>query len=140
MEALLQIGSHEEHTKLAVTNLGQQSVIIGHSWLLHHNPEVDWANQKVTFSRCPPQCKKPAIPKTTQEEVDLQPGDAVYAAFIPEEWATAQIRATTTPSQQLAEQAHVGNDKQTFAEIVPEAYHDFSDVFSKDVFNVLPLQ
>ena len=45
----------------------------------------------VTFSRCPPQCKKPATPKTTQEEVDLQPGDVVYAAFIPEEWATAQI-------------------------------------------------
>ena len=63
----------------------------------------------------------------------------VYAAFIPEEWATAQIRATTTPSQQLAEQAHVGNDKWTFAEIVPEAYHDFNDVFSKDAFNMLPL-
>ena len=28
--------------------------------------------------------------------------------------------------------------QRTFAEIVPEAYHDFSDVFSKDAFNVLP--
>jgi len=138
VEALLRIGSHEERTRLAITNLGWQSVIIGHSWLMHHNPEVDWANQKVTFSRCPPQCKKPTAPNTASDEEDLQPGDAIYATFISEEWATAQIRATTTPSQQLAEQAHAGDDKRTFAEMVPEAYHDFDDVFSKDAFNTLP--
>ena len=84
-------GSHEECTRLAVTNLGWQSVIIGHSWLMHHNPEVDWANQKVTFSRYPPQCKKPTTPDTTSDEDDLQLGDAIYAAFMSEEWATVQI-------------------------------------------------
>ena len=91
VEALLRIGSHEERTRLAVTNLGWQSVIIGHSWLTHHNPKVDWANQKVTFSRCPPQCKKPTTPDTTSDEDDLQPGDAIYATFMSEEWATVQI-------------------------------------------------
>ena len=145
VEALLCIGSHEECNRLAVTNLGWQlGIIIRHSWLMHHNPEVDWANQKVTFSRYPPQCKKPCkkptTPDTTSDEDDLQLGDAIYAAFMSEEWATVQIRATTTPSQQLAEQAHAGNDQRTFAEMVPEAYHDFDDVFSKDAFNTLPPQ
>ena len=62
-DVLLQIRPHKECTRLAVTNLGRQTVIIGHSWLLNHNPEVDWTNQKITFTRCPPECSKPKPPK-----------------------------------------------------------------------------
>src|SRR5258708_18026841 len=40
---------HSERAHLAVTNLGQQTVIIRHSWLTLHNPEVDWATQKVSM-------------------------------------------------------------------------------------------
>src|SRR5258708_5147192 len=38
----LHFGGHSERAHLTVTNLGQQMVIIRHSWLTHHNPEVDW--------------------------------------------------------------------------------------------------
>src|SRR5258708_602364 len=38
---------HSKRAHLAVTNLGQQTVIIGHSWLTLHNLEVDWVSQKV---------------------------------------------------------------------------------------------
>src|SRR5258707_9698371 len=41
---------HSERAHLAVTNLGQQTVIIGHSWLTFHNLEVDWAAQKVLMT------------------------------------------------------------------------------------------
>src|SRR5258708_9064622 len=41
----LHFGHHSERAHLAVANLGQQMVIIGHSWLTLHNPEVDWATQ-----------------------------------------------------------------------------------------------
>ncbi len=40
-------GHHSKRAHLAVANLGQQTVIIGHSWLTLHNPEVDWVSQKV---------------------------------------------------------------------------------------------
>ncbi|KAF8318344.1 uncharacterized protein EI90DRAFT_2978865 [Cantharellus anzutake] len=50
LEALLTFGWHTERARFAVwpgpdtvANLEQQSLIIGHLWLLHHNPEVDWA-------------------------------------------------------------------------------------------------
>ena len=43
VHALLCFGQHSERAQFTVTNLGQQSVIIRHPWLLHHNPEVDWA-------------------------------------------------------------------------------------------------
>src|SRR5258707_5685897 len=47
---------HSKRAHLAVANLGQQTVIIGHSWLTLHNPEVDWVSQKVSMARCPPSC------------------------------------------------------------------------------------
>src|SRR5258708_23836194 len=45
VHTLLRFGQHLERAQFAVTNLGQQSVIIRHPWLSHHNPEVDWAAQ-----------------------------------------------------------------------------------------------
>src|SRR5258705_5359655 len=56
VEVILQYGQHMEKVCLAVANLGQQTVIIRHLWLTHHNPEVDWAHQSVTMSQCPPEC------------------------------------------------------------------------------------
>src|SRR5258708_16792543 len=50
----LRFRRHSERVHLTVTNLGQQMVIIGHSWLTLHNPEVDWVSQKVSMTRCPP--------------------------------------------------------------------------------------
>src|SRR5258708_7360950 len=52
----LHFGCHSERAHLAVANLGQQMVIIRHSWLTLHNLEVDWATQKVSMMRCPPSC------------------------------------------------------------------------------------
>src|SRR5258705_2958131 len=46
----LRFGHHSERVHLAVANLGQQTVIIGHSWLTLHNPEVDWVSQKVSMT------------------------------------------------------------------------------------------
>src|SRR5258708_29407927 len=57
VEVMLQYGQHTEKVHLAVTNLRWQTIIIGHSWLTHHNPEVDWACQSVTMSQCPPECQ-----------------------------------------------------------------------------------
>ena len=51
VKVILQYGQHMEKACLAVTNLGQQTVIIGHSWLTHHNPEVDWACQSIIMSQ-----------------------------------------------------------------------------------------
>src|SRR5258708_34761248 len=50
VEVILQYGQHMEKVHLTVTNLGQQNIIIKHSWLTHHNLEVDWAHQSVTMS------------------------------------------------------------------------------------------
>ncbi len=39
------------------------------------------------------------------EDDRLEPGDVIYATFIPPEWVEHYIRAMDTPSQQLAQEA-----------------------------------
>src|SRR5258708_2339731 len=60
----LRFGCHSKRAHLAVANLGQQTVIIGHSWLTLHNPEVDWVSQKVLMMRCPPSCTGHVLPES----------------------------------------------------------------------------
>ena len=46
--------NHSERTMFAITSLGKQKLMLGHSWLWNHNPEIDWAKGEVKMSRCPP--------------------------------------------------------------------------------------
>src|SRR5260370_17405964 len=110
-----------EKACLAVTNLGQQTIIIGHSCLHHDNPEVDWAHQSVTMSRCPPECQGWSN-RGMAEDDRPEPGDAIYAAFIPPEWVEHHIRATGTPSQQLAQEAQKAEVSPPLSDTVPAQY------------------
>ena len=72
----MRIGDHEELWTFLVSDLGNSSVFIGLDWLKHHNPDVDWRQEKILFSRCPPGCnigaqsvniRTSVIPKPYQE-------------------------------------------------------------------------
>src|SRR6266436_4559897 len=74
------------------------------------------------------------------EDDGLEPRDAIYTVFIPPEWAEHYIRATDTPSQQLAQEAQKAEGSRPLKDMVPAQYHDFRDVFSKEAFDKLPPQ
>jgi len=129
-----------EQACLAVANLGQQTVIIGHSWLHHHNPEVDWVTQKVCMSCCPPSCGKQAT--SSRLDAPLEPGDAIGVAFL-SSGSEEFIQVLTTPSQCLAQEAMLKKESEQelqFEKTIPKCYQDFEDVFSKDAFTHLPSQ
>jgi hypothetical protein len=50
---ILHYENHLEHTQLAVTHLGKQSLILGYNWL--HNRKLE-INRDVKMSHCPLQC------------------------------------------------------------------------------------
>src|SRR5258708_3740844 len=133
---------HSERVHLAVTNLGQQTVIIGHSWLTLHNPEVDWVSQKVSMTRCPPSCNGHVLPKSNPPPQKSAPPlpfgqeDAVYVILLTLEWEE-RICTTSTPSQRLAEEAQAQRVHPPESTI-PECYKDFADIFSKEAFAHLP--
>src|SRR5258708_30920810 len=102
VHALLCFRQHSERAQFAVTNLGRQSVIIRPPWSSHHNPEVDWATQKVSMTRCPTDCNGQVL--KLQLQLPLKLGDTVYVILLTPEWEE-RIGATSTPSQRLAEEA-----------------------------------
>jgi predicted aspartyl protease len=55
-ELLLRYNGHSERALFCVTRLRRQNLILGHTWLKDHNPEVDWRTGKVEMSRCSPRC------------------------------------------------------------------------------------
>jgi len=55
-ELILQYNGHSERALFSITSLGSQNLILGHTWLEEHNPEVDWKTGKAKMSRCSPRC------------------------------------------------------------------------------------
>ena len=118
------------------------------------------------FTRCPSQChvnlkdvkkqkkaKKKAmrqgkLPTLVEEEAempeegksdldteDLETDDRLFLSFLqPKE----EVNAGSTVSQKLAESHKQDWGKKTFEEIVPEQYHEFKGIFSKESFDQLP--
>jgi len=56
VDLILRYRNHSEWTLFTVTGLGKQKLILGHSWLQKHNPEIDWVTGEVKMSRCLPRC------------------------------------------------------------------------------------
>ena len=53
---ILHYKKHSEWTTFAIMSLGRQKMILRHSWLHKHNPEIDWGMGEVKTSRCPLHC------------------------------------------------------------------------------------
>src|SRR5260221_3424403 len=134
VEVILRYGQHMEKACLAVANLGQQTIIIGHSWLTPHNPEVCWACQSVTMSQCPPECRGRSN-RGVAEDDRPEPRDVIYTTFIPPEWVEHHIRATGTPLQRLAQEVQKAEVSQPLEDMVLAQYHNFRDIFSKPSMN-----
>ena len=52
----VEINGHKEILEVAVTDLDGTDMFLGHDWLVKHNPEVNWKNGIIKFTRCPGNC------------------------------------------------------------------------------------
>ena len=66
---ILHYNNHSERMTFCVTNLGTQKLILRHSWLRKHNPEIDWSTGKVKMSRCPPRSCSSCQDELRQERI-----------------------------------------------------------------------
>ena len=64
------IQDHEETMELTVADIGKKDIFIGHDWLQHHNPEIDWQDKKIKFSRCPGVCYQESEVNEPEDEID----------------------------------------------------------------------
>jgi len=52
----VEINGHKETLEAAVTDLDRMDMFLGHDWLVKHNPEVNWKNRTIKFTRCSGNC------------------------------------------------------------------------------------
>jgi hypothetical protein len=107
---------HQECIDLAITKLGSHQLFLGYNWIKNHNPSINWKTGKIDFNRCPAKFNY----KTNSHSMTP--------------WARAQanISAEITVAKEIVK------EKKTWKEIVPQHYHQYETVFTKDSFNALP--
>ena len=66
----VKIQDHEETMELTVADIGKKDIFIGHDWLQHHNPEIDWQDKKIKFSRCPGVCYQESEANEPEDEIN----------------------------------------------------------------------
>src|SRR5882724_502297 len=63
VDLIVQYKDNSEWATFHVMGIGQTMIILGHMWLMEHNPKVDWHTGKISMTRCPMSCR----PKATEE-------------------------------------------------------------------------
>jgi len=53
----IKINGYKETLEAAVMDLDRTDMFLGHDWLVKHNPEVNWQNRVIKFTKSPGNCK-----------------------------------------------------------------------------------
>jgi len=46
----IKINRYKEYIKAVVTDLNRTGMFLGHDWLVKHNPEVNWKEDRIWFT------------------------------------------------------------------------------------------
>jgi hypothetical protein len=87
VDVVVNYRGHSERIRLAVTRLGKQHVILSHSWLRKHNPDINEETKEVHITCCPTGCH------TRRDELWAARKNEKLAASI-----LRQLREGLTPS------------------------------------------
>ncbi len=137
-ELRITIGDHAERIDLAITDLKDCDVFLGHDWLVRHNLLINWRTGKMIFGRC--ECHHTPIPLPDADPYDkwdeeLEEGDSILAISFEE---AIHVRTMRHVANDLAAKANMEKKAKTFKEMVPEWCRDFKDLFDKKNFDELP--
>ena len=111
----VEINGHKETLEAAVIDLDGTDIFLEHDWLVKHNPEVNWKNGTIKFTRCPGNC--------TMKHEDIQ--------FKTRRNKT--METTTTDNGEIRKKP----DK-TNPEDLPDYIRPFTHLFNKKKFEKLP--
>jgi len=118
------IGKHAEKLWCAVTCLGEVPLILGHTWLRKHNPDIDWVTGQVNLTRCPPECKSLLETRFAKLLCENEPQETWIQALKAHKSKVAIDETTLEEAQKL----------------VPREYWEYLDVFLKKSLEHMPLR
>ncbi len=81
-ELCITIGDHAKWIDLAITDLKDCDVFLGHGWLVRHNLSINWKTGKIIFGQC--SCHHTLIPFPGTDpynkwDEELEEGDTILA-------------------------------------------------------------
>jgi hypothetical protein len=163
-QLVVTINDHQHTQNFLVTNIGRQNMIIGHSFLRFHNPDIDWKNDKIYFTCCPKSCLIQPSTRIDEEEIDgleLPHLEDVardqYTQLNNDSWESdahfihwiensdnpvaRYLAAHTVLEEDMGKSPVSGKDNRDYwSPYVPQHYHQHGVVFSKTASERMPTQ
>ena len=146
VELEFEINSRKFREQFYVTGLEKQKIILGFTRLQKYNPLIDWKTGKIEWkdwkfnSQKWVEQRKPK-PKTTMEELPdkeelknrtLYPTNENLNAILLELIEEGIQINKVTIATELAAEENQKKEEKTDAELVPQQYHEYLDIFSEE--------
>ena len=113
----VEINGYKEILEAAITDLDGTDMFLGHDWLVKHNPEVNWKNGIIKFTRCLGNC--------TMTHRDIR----------------FNSRRTKKMDKTEQDNGEIGKElDNTNPEDLPDYIRPFTHLFNKKKFEKLPEQ
>jgi len=106
---------HIKQIDAVVSEIKETDLFLGHDWLVEHNPEVDWKERVIRFTRCPGHCK------TEHESIRFTP------------WSRRLL-----PKEEEESKRGDKEPDPTNPEDLPKYVQPFMHLFNKKKFEKLP--
>ena len=119
-EIVIDFRGHREKLIAEITDLGGHQMIIGYTWLKHHNPDIDWETGQVRMTRCPWTCRVLQGKSPLEQSINALDQNGlrtIQAIKREQEWLE-----TLKPE-----------------DLVPKTYHKYLKVFSKKESERMPV-
>src|SRR3989442_3351209 len=113
----MDVNGHPDLRHFVVLDLAKTDLFISFDWIRHHNPNIDWVEQTLTFDRCPNNC------------------DRAGEALPPIAFHQMYLRGV---SMDISREAAKLQPKRTLDEQLPDWLKDFKDIFEPQSFDQLP--
>ena len=147
-------------TRLLVTGLGKQRIILGFPWLNEHNPEIDWKTGRFDWrtKKRPLKIKRyhdtphrtkmlrAVIAEETDEEENLNqtqnptPNGEILLAYLEETQRPEEIWVNAKTSNSI--EFHLKHDEVKeelpIEQLVPKPFHEYLDVFDENKADRFP--
>jgi len=60
---IIQYKGHLERVTFHITSISWMTIILSQTWLMDHNPEINWCTGEVTMTHCSSLCRPKTTPK-----------------------------------------------------------------------------
>ena len=122
---------YKGQSKFYISSANHKVIVLGNTWLVEHNPSINWHTGEVNLTCCPDYCGQAKSDSSRLDnDISIQPVKMMSDT-------SERIHVTTMISTRLAEEAKGDTPTAKLKEMLLKPYLDFWDVFSKEPFDGL---